>query len=162
MTIEGGLNSAATSYGEGERFLGHTDVFTNVSGNASFSVTLPVPVSNGDSIATTATDVSGNTSEFCGCMTVNCLATAIFGGPLIALDPDSLIWGSPGDIRFAKGELAGVGSYTTTGDGTLFGAASLDVSMDLPATGDGRRAVLHGATPGLRQLANRARCPAGA
>lgn len=59
----------ASGHGEGRTFLGATSVTTNGSGNASFIVTLPAAVGNGDRISATATvDLGGgnygSTSEF--------------------------------------------------------------------------------------------------
>ena len=80
VTIDGDLNSAAsttyrvelfanttvdsTGYGEGEIYLGFVDVTTDGSGNASFSKNLTVVLPAGASYTATATDPSGNTSEF--------------------------------------------------------------------------------------------------
>ncbi len=50
----------ATLYGEGRTFLGSIDVTTDANGNASFDA----PVASGTLITSTATDASGNTSEF--------------------------------------------------------------------------------------------------
>jgi hypothetical protein len=79
-TIQGTLNSkAAATYdvdfyrsgvcdasgnGEGSLFVGTTSVTTNASGDASFNVTLPFALSPGQVVTATATDSSGNTSEF--------------------------------------------------------------------------------------------------
>jgi len=49
-------------FGEGQVFLGATDVSTNASGSASFDVTLSTTA--GPRITATATDENGNTSEF--------------------------------------------------------------------------------------------------
>jgi CSLREA domain-containing protein len=49
---------------EGQTFLGFTNVTTNASGQATFSVTLNANVTGGQTITATATDPSGNTSEF--------------------------------------------------------------------------------------------------
>jgi parallel beta helix pectate lyase-like protein len=61
-----------SGYGEGQIFLGSTDVTTDqtsdCSGKARFDVTLPVTVPLGQSITATATDIS--TSEFSHCITV--------------------------------------------------------------------------------------------
>jgi hypothetical protein len=80
--IEGILNSAATTtfdidfysnppcadrpqeFLEGEDYIGTTQVTTDGSGNAAFDVTLPAVVESGARITATATDPSGNTSEF--------------------------------------------------------------------------------------------------
>jgi hypothetical protein len=80
VTIDGDLNGAvsttyrvelfanttvdSTGYGEGEIYLGFVDVTTDGSGNASFSKNLTVAVPAGASYTATATDPSGNTSEF--------------------------------------------------------------------------------------------------
>jgi hypothetical protein len=80
-TIEGMLNSHVvadyrievfassvanpTGYGEGEVFLGFADVTTNAFGNATFSITAPIPVPSGWVATATATDLLlGETSEF--------------------------------------------------------------------------------------------------
>lgn len=83
--IEGTFNSAANStfrleffsndgcstfgFGEGQRYLGFTEVTTDGSGNASFSASLDGPASPGDAVTATATDASNNTSEFSQCVT---------------------------------------------------------------------------------------------
>jgi len=56
--------------GEGKRYLGFTQVTTDVSGNASFNFTPTIgnPILSADEIVTaTATDAAGNTSEFSPC-----------------------------------------------------------------------------------------------
>ncbi len=78
--VSGTLNSAASStftiqffdnptadpsgYGEGKTLIGTTTVTTDSSGNASFSPSFSTVVSAGDAISATATDSSGDTSEF--------------------------------------------------------------------------------------------------
>ena len=54
----------ATSHGEGQTYLGTTDVTTDGSGHASFSVVLPSMVTGAQFVTATATDPDGNTSEF--------------------------------------------------------------------------------------------------
>jgi len=49
---------------EGETYLGFSPVTTDVSGNATFDVTLPVATGAGARISATATDPAGNTSGF--------------------------------------------------------------------------------------------------
>ncbi len=56
--------SRPQEYLEGQDYIGSTQVTTDGSGNASFDVTLPATVENGSRITATATDPSGNTSEF--------------------------------------------------------------------------------------------------
>ena len=65
------------------------------------------------------------------------LSLAIFGETVLAQDPDTWSWAAPQDIRYAKGNLLDVGTYSLTDDGTAFGVTSLDMSMDQPAGGGG-------------------------
>lgn len=83
-SVEGTLNSAANNIfrleffsnnacdpsgnGEGESFLGTTDVTTDGSGDVSFMVTFPAAVPAGQFITATATDPNDNTSEFSQCL----------------------------------------------------------------------------------------------
>ncbi len=74
--IEFFSNSSAdpSGYGQGQTYLGYTNVTTdangpndangNPSGNASFTVDLPIGNLSGQWITATATDPNGNTSEF--------------------------------------------------------------------------------------------------
>ena len=55
--------------GEGETFVGTTNVTTDASSNQSFTVTLAVPLPSGAAVTATATDPDGNTSEFSQCAT---------------------------------------------------------------------------------------------
>lgn len=68
--IEFFANTASdpSGYGEGETFLGFTNVTTNGSGDASFTVTLPTTIPEGQFVTATATNPSGNTSEFSPCI----------------------------------------------------------------------------------------------
>jgi len=89
VTVVGALNSKAnqtyrveffsnttcnpSGYGEGETYLGSTDVTTNASGDASLNVTFTANVASGASITATATGAEG-TSEFSLCRTAVVLA----------------------------------------------------------------------------------------
>jgi hypothetical protein len=70
FTLEFFSNTACdpSGFGEGRSFLGSTTVTTNGSGNASFTATVPFAVPSTHFITATATDPSGNTSEFCQCI----------------------------------------------------------------------------------------------
>jgi parallel beta-helix repeat protein len=83
INIQGTLNSTANALfqidfysntscdpsgnGEGQTFIGSTNVTTNGSGNASFNTTFNVEVPVGRTITATATDSANNTSEFSAC-----------------------------------------------------------------------------------------------
>jgi parallel beta-helix repeat protein len=153
VTIEGTLNSMGnkdyrieffangscdpSGWGEGERYLGFTTAHTSGNGNSSFAVTLPASVSDGESITATATDPDGNTSEFSECFTASCSSSACFGEMMLAQSKDALGWTTAQDVRFCRGDLAGVSSYTTIHDRWLLGATSVDISGDDPAVGSG-------------------------
>jgi titin len=82
-TVTGTLSSAAnttftleffasascdpSTYGEGQRPLGTAPATTNGAGSASFNAAVG-PAAAGEYITATATDPSGNTSEFAGCV----------------------------------------------------------------------------------------------
>jgi CSLREA domain-containing protein len=53
-----------SGFGQGQRYLGSATVTTDDSGNASVALDLPAPTSAGEVLSATATDPSGNTSEF--------------------------------------------------------------------------------------------------
>jgi hypothetical protein len=61
----------ASGNGEGETFLGSSQVSTGSSGIANFTASLPITVANGRFITATATDGNGNTSEFSKCQIAN-------------------------------------------------------------------------------------------
>jgi hypothetical protein len=60
----------ASGSGEGETYLGSTDVMTDGSGNASFNATMPADLSSNDVVTATATDSDGNTSAFSVCASI--------------------------------------------------------------------------------------------
>jgi len=109
-TIEGTLNSTPNTkfrleffantecdpsgYGEGETFLGFTNVTTDDSGNVAFTVTFPDTVPGGHFITATATDPDGNTSEFSACLQVT---TAVVEAA-VDFDPDTLNLKSKGKV----------------------------------------------------------------
>jgi trimeric autotransporter adhesin len=85
FSIKGTLNSTADStfrleffaspacdiwgFGEGQIYLGFTNVTTGADGNVAFETELPVDVLPGYAITATATDADNNTSEFSACTT---------------------------------------------------------------------------------------------
>ena len=60
------VNCDSSGFGEGETFIGTTDVTTDADGNASFGP-LSFPAADNSEITATATDPDGNTSEFSQC-----------------------------------------------------------------------------------------------
>ncbi len=53
-----------SGFGEGSRYLGPTMVTTDSSGNVDFTITIPAATTSSEVVTATATDSSGNTSEF--------------------------------------------------------------------------------------------------
>lgn len=86
-TILGSLNSApSTTFrveffdnpqcdspgnGEGQTFIGESDIPTDANCNATINVTVPVTLQSGHVVTATATDPANNTSEFSQCAVVN-------------------------------------------------------------------------------------------
>jgi hypothetical protein len=66
----------ASGYGEGKDYLGSVAVTTDSNGDAEFVCTTDVPFSDGQYITATATDASGNTSEFSLCLLVTPVTSA--------------------------------------------------------------------------------------
>ena len=64
------------SNGEGERYLGATTVTTDGAGDAAFALTLPVTLTDGEYVTSTARDSSSNTSEYSGCLVYGVPPTA--------------------------------------------------------------------------------------
>ncbi len=122
--VKGSLNSSAsTSFnldfyrntscdpsgnGEGEHFIGSTLVTTDASGNANFDTTFAVSTPSGEVLTATATDLSGNTSEFSPCATVGSVGLSI------------------GDVSAAEGNS---GTTNFSFPVTLQSAATQDVTV---------------------------------
>ncbi len=136
-------NAAAdpTGFGEGQTFLGFTTVNTDAAGNATFSVTLPVTVANGQFITATATDPNGNTSEFS-----RSFAQSPAGPPDLRISvSDGVSSASPGDTLTYTLSYGNVGNQGATGvtltetlpTGTTFNAAASTVGWTQTAPGSG-------------------------
>ena len=83
VNVKGTLNSTASTsfivdfyansvcdplgFGEGARFIGSATVISNSGGDASFDVNFPIALASAEVLTATATDPSGNTSEFSQC-----------------------------------------------------------------------------------------------
>jgi T5SS/PEP-CTERM-associated repeat protein len=89
--------------GEGQAFLGFTNVTTDASGSANFALTLANP-SGGAVFTATATDTNGNTSEFSACASVS--------GPCTIVCPANIV------VSTAPNQCGAVVNFsaTTSGD----------------------------------------------
>ena len=83
-----------SGYGEGQTYLGFTDVTTNGDGDVTFSSNLSVVTSNGQFITATATDPDNNTSEFSACV------------PVIVIPPPSAPTAAPSQNYFTTSSVA--------------------------------------------------------
>ena len=83
FTLEFFSNHATdpTTYGEGQTFLGSTNVMTDGNGNVSFTALFSPAVPAGDFISATSTDPGGSTSEFSQCILV--------GNPKLSFSPSA-------------------------------------------------------------------------
>ena len=130
-------NSACDSsgHGEGQVYLGSTDVTTDSSSNAAFNVNLPVAVAVGQLVTVTATllDVSNNpveTSEFSACRIITA------GCPTLTLAPATLPAGTAGtDYLQTLSASGGSAPYTfTVESGTLPDGLTLSSDGTLSGT----------------------------
>ena len=71
----------SSGFGAGQRYLGFVTVTTDAAGNATFSTDITAAVSVGEYVSATATDASGNTSEFS--------ANRIIVAPIPVIDLDA-------------------------------------------------------------------------
>jgi hypothetical protein len=116
--------SDASGYGQGQVYLGTTNVTTDANGNATFSVTFAVPAGwAGPHVSATATDPSGNTSEFS--RTATAYAPGTIGGDIWndvngngILDPYEAGLSGVTVNLFNAGNNALVASTTSAGDGS--------------------------------------------
>jgi hypothetical protein len=83
----------ASGYGQGMNYLGSTQVTTGAGGTAAFDVQLLSPVSLSEVVTATATDDSGNTSEFSRGIGKRILVTDPASGVLwIVGEQDTIQW----------------------------------------------------------------------
>ncbi len=76
----------ASDYGEGRYLLGSAPITTDTLGNATFSVPFPAPSSGANFVSATATDPSGNTSEFSHDFGSDAPPTAVIGFTSLTVD----------------------------------------------------------------------------
>jgi hypothetical protein len=75
-----------SGYGQGQTYLGKTNVSTNGSGDGSFTLSLPITLSMGSVVTSTATDVFGNTSEFSACAALQGAGTFGFASTFVVVN----------------------------------------------------------------------------
>ena len=140
-TVQGTLNSTANTQfrieffanptcddsgnGQGQTFLGSTTVNTDASGNTTFNPTLATAAGNGFAITATATNPTGNTSEFSAC----------FQLPLVCTPPPANMasW-YPGDGDAS--DISGNNNNGTLTNGATFAAGMVAQAFDLDGTDD--------------------------
>jgi uncharacterized repeat protein (TIGR01451 family) len=83
VDLYSGTTCNPSVHGEGEVWLGSTDVTTDVNGTVVFGVQVPTVVGAGHFVTATATDSAGSTSEFS-----RCLVEGVDLGIGMAVDPD--------------------------------------------------------------------------
>jgi len=107
---------------EGQQFIGFTDAVTDANGNASFSPSLAVVLAFGRIVTATATDPTGNTSEF---------SAGVVASPLITLAPAVLPTATYG-VAYSQAITASGGSAPYTFAVT---AGALPAGVNLSASG---------------------------
>ncbi|MEO6811103.1 MAG: DUF11 domain-containing protein, partial [Isosphaeraceae bacterium] len=115
--IEFFASSAAgpLGHGQGQTYLGFTDVTTDAQGNALLNTTLPLPPTGQTFIAATATAANGSTSEFS--------STLVIGPPPV--DLGVVKTGTP-DPVLVRGLLTYTINVTNSGPGTARNVTLLD------------------------------------
>lgn len=100
-------------YGEGNTFIGSTDVTTDASGNATFSFVGP-STPDFAVITATATDTAGNTSEFSKDIKPITIINPVSGELWITQQPDTIAW------RVTGGFDSVMIGYSTDGGSTFY------------------------------------------
>jgi hypothetical protein len=100
-TIEFFENSSAdpSGYGQGEFSLGTTPVTTDGAGNGAFAMTVQFPLAPGKVVTSTATDASGNTSEFSRTPKPITITKPAPGELFLTFDPDTIRWSTNAPIN---------------------------------------------------------------
>ena len=102
--------------GKGGNYLGQVKVLTGPNGVATYSVNLPTLLASGQYVTATATDSSGNTSEF------STPITQIFGTVQFAMSSYTVDEGV-GTATITVTRTGGSGGYFTVNDATADGTA---------------------------------------
>jgi CSLREA domain-containing protein len=121
-----------TGYGEGERYLGFTNITTDAAGHAILGVTLPVVLAAGEFVTATATDiVASDTSEFSN-------AVVVLGSLVVTTTADTVdgtttsvgnLIANPGaDGRISLREAIQATNATAGGNTVTFGIPLMDAN----------------------------------
>lgn len=127
FTLDFYANTAAdpSGFGEGQRYLGSATVATDAAGNASFDVTLAGATAAGEVVSATATDPTGNTSEF---SKVTLAAHA--GGPYTLAEGSGVTLDASASFDPAGGPLTY--SWDVNGDGVFGDATGVRPALTWP------------------------------
>jgi uncharacterized repeat protein (TIGR01451 family) len=106
-----------SGYGEGQVYLGTTNLTTDDNGLATFTATLPVTNLVGRYITATATDTNGNTSEFAAAIAAE---STVLGTTFIVVNTNDA---GPGSLRQA---ILDANTNISAGDTIAFAITNLD------------------------------------
>lgn len=129
---------SATGFGEGQKFLGFTNVTTDNNGNAniSFITTLANTVPSGQFVTATATSggtSTGTTPTGAAAILGTAANFAILAGSAITITgPTNLL----GDVGISPGSALDPASFTTTGTVHITDAVALQAKIDLATAYD--------------------------
>jgi Calx-beta domain/Domain of unknown function (DUF4214) len=139
-----------SGFGEGQKFLGFTNVSIDASGKASFTFNTPTASLLGSFITATATDPQGNTSEFSACasgvvaspgtlqLSTNFISKAEDAGSFVIQVTRSN--GSTGTVSVhyatADGTANAPSDYTATSGTLTFNDGELSKSISVPLIDD--------------------------
>lgn len=116
------------SFGQGQTWLASLSVTTDSTCLAGFSVDLSLAIPPGHMITATATDASGNTSEFSAALEVLCAVPGGFCGDQTEVGAGGLDEGSGTTVDFGNGVTGVLNGGTAWVDGQHGGALEFDGS----------------------------------
>jgi hypothetical protein len=117
--------------GDGDGFYSGCDAYVTISGPDcdNLNPDCAADCTDADSDGICATHDCDDTTPSSG--------SIVFAETIHASDGGTLTWTTAMDVRWCKGDLSGLSSHTTTGEGSLYAATSVDISMDSPTPGHG-------------------------
>lgn len=128
-------NASADSsgVGEGQSYVGSTNVTTDAAGHVSFDVTIPGPSPAGNVITAAATDAAGNTSEFSAAIVAAALPSVQFSSGSMAsiIERDTSVGANVGVSLSAAAPLDVTVPFTVGGTAAQPGDYTLSTSSVL-------------------------------